>query len=58
MIKDSFGKVLVCFHENRNVKEIGVTIFLPDNDFEVIYSNIFIKVGYQIVLLRSAVSSN
>ena len=60
MKSDILGKVLVCFHENVDASEIGISIFSPENDFEPItsVSNIYIKVENSVSMIKSAVSQN
>ena len=57
----SLGKVLVCFHENRiNSGEISISIFDPENNFEIISSipKIYIIISSFIILIKSAVSNS
>ena len=60
MKSDELGKVLVCFHENRALKEIGNSLFLPDNNFEevAIDNNIYISLGEYAHEVSAAVSKN
>ena len=59
MINYQVGKVLVCFHENRGIHgEIGISVFNPDNEFEI-YSSIprvYINVDEYLSYIRSSVS--
>jgi len=54
------GKVLVCFYENRNCQEISISIFNPDNNFEVISSldKIYISTSNLLGFIETAVSKN
>ena len=60
MIHHSEGKVLVCFYENRNYQEISISIFKPENNFEVISSidKVFISISNQLSFIETAVSKN
>ena len=60
MIHHSEGKVLVCFYENRIEKEISISIFKPENNFEVISSidRIFISISNSLIFIQTAVSKN
>ena len=55
------GKLLVCFHENRDiVKEIGISIFDPEKEFELksSISKVFITIEKQLFFIKSSVSKN
>ena len=56
----SLGKLLVCFHENRgNNGEISISIFNPENNFEIISFNptIYIFASDRLTLIKSAISN-
>ena len=58
----SLGKLLVCFHENRstNKGEISISIFNPENNFEIISSipTLYIFASDCLKLIKSAISYN
>jgi len=57
----SLGKLLVCFHEIRaNKGEISISIFNPENNFEIISFNStnYISNSNYLVLIKSAISNN
>ena len=55
----SLGKLLVCFYENRGIKEISVSIFNPENNFEIISFNpIYISNSNYLVQIKSAISNS
>jgi len=57
----SLGKLLVCFHENRiNSGEVSISIFNPENNFEVISSipTKYILISSYLILFKSTVSNN
>ena len=58
MKSETLGKVLVCFHENRGIKEIGNSLFLPDNNFTEASpdNNIYIPLGEYISVISAAIS--
>ena len=61
MINYQVGKVLVCFHENRNIRgEIGISVFNPDNDFEIYssLSQVNTNVDEYLSYIRSSVSND
>ena len=61
MNSDSLGKVLVCFHENVDASEIGISYFSPENNLDPISSisnNIYIKLEERLSMIKSVVSKN
>ena len=54
------GKLLVCFHENRNAKEIGISIFDPMVKLEPIeeLSKVYVNITNQIAFIRTSVLKN
>ena len=61
MKSDSLGKVLVCFHENVDANEIGISFFSPENNLEPITSisnNIYITLEDSLSMIKSVVSKN
>ena len=55
----SLGKLLVCFYENRGINEISISIFNPENNFEIISFNpIYISNSNIIILIKSAISNS
>ena len=57
----SLGKLLVCFHEIRaNKGEISISVFNPENNFEIITFNStnYISNSDYLVLIKSAISNN
>ena len=60
MLSNTKGKVLVCFYENRNIKEVTISSFLPEYGLENIFidKNIYIQLDTYITLITSAVSTN
>ena len=57
----SLGKLLVCFHENRSILgEISISIFNPENNFEIISSiqKKYISISNRLALIKSAISNS
>ena len=61
MENSTIGKVLACFYENRNNKEIGVSLFnLDNNKITEIFPlpPVFIQVTQLIIFIKTAVSED
>ena len=61
MNSDSLGNFLVCFHENVDASEIGISYFSPENNLEPISSisnNIYIKLEDRLSMIKSVASKN
>ena len=60
MKSNSLGKLLVCFHENVDAKEIGISFFSPENNLEPLtsVSNIYIKIEDSLSMIKSNISKN
>ena len=57
----SLGKLLVCFHENRGkMGEISISIFNPENNFEIISLNptIYLSNSNFLIVIKSAISNS
>ena len=57
----SLGKLLVCFHENRGkIGEISISIFNPENNFEIISLNptIYISNSNFVIVIKSTISNS